>query len=164
MFRRIVAVAGMVLLLAGCSDKQEIQRLSRERTLDRLDFEKEVVRLGKQLQEAEQKQADQIDQLQKQLKTAQDQLKAQAKELATAQGKRTLSDDEIIMAKLDFSTLKVCAMQGVMCMARSGDLQRAEALAAFLAKSLKGDDEAVKLKAAIAAQRAAQEKEPTDKK
>ena len=164
MFRRLLAIGGVALLLVGCSDKQELQRLTRERALDKLDFEKEVVRLGKQFQEAEQKQTDQIEQLQKQLKIAQDQLKTQEKQLAASKAKRTLAGDEIVMAKLDFSTLKVCAMQGVMCMARAGDLQRAEALAAFLAKSLKGDEDVVKLKAAIAAQRAAQEKEQPDKK
>jgi hypothetical protein len=164
MFRQLLVIGGMAVLLVGCSDKPELQRLMRERALDKLDFEKEVVRLGKQFQEDEQKQTDQIEQLQKQLKTAQDRLKTQEKQLAASKAKRTVAADEVVMAQLDFSTLKVCAMQGVMCLAKAGDLQRAEAYAAFLAKSLKGDEDVVKLKAAIAAQRAALEKEPPEKK
>ena len=162
-FRQLGVVSALLLLVVGCADKDEIQRLTQERETDRIVFEKVTRRLLQDVASAEKRLAEQRAEFGKEGKTAQDKFAAQERELAVLRARRLPTQDEIILAKADISTLKICAMQGVTSMARAGDWQRAETFAAFLVKALKGDEDVIKLKEGITAQRAAAEKNAPEK-
>jgi len=156
-FRRLAAMSALLMLLGGCAEKQEIQRLTQERENDRILFEKitrrqlqDLAVMEKQLAEQRAKFAEQRAEFDKERKTAQDRFAAQEQRLP--------SEDQIIIAKQDLGTLKACAMHGVTCMAQAGNFQKAEVYAAFLVKALKGDEDVAKLKETITAQRAVVDK------